>query len=198
MFVRSIAMEGGIGPVAGSSHHSLYYRMPGIIIRSPMSPTEYEKCYEDFMTSQDVYYVSEHRGSYGNAEDLQDIVVSDPDICIFPISITRFEAIKAAEDLTKRGYRVSVFHIESIKPLKLSNEALKNLKSSLIGLVTDDDYCDGIAKAIAFDLTSQTRAFMGVLGLKDRTAGFDAKVDNLPPNKNEIMNKVQEMLERKK
>ena len=27
IFVRSIGMEGGIGPVAGSSHHALYYRM---------------------------------------------------------------------------------------------------------------------------------------------------------------------------
>ena len=36
VFVRSIAMEGGIGPVAGSSHHSLYYRMPGVKICSPM------------------------------------------------------------------------------------------------------------------------------------------------------------------
>ena len=43
MFIRSIAMEGAIGPVAGSSHHSMYYRMPGVVIRSPMSPKEYDK-----------------------------------------------------------------------------------------------------------------------------------------------------------
>ena len=30
IFIRGIAMEGSIGPVAGSSHYSLYYRMPGI------------------------------------------------------------------------------------------------------------------------------------------------------------------------
>ena len=38
VFVRGIGMEGAIGPVAGSSHHSLYYRMPGIRIVSPMTP----------------------------------------------------------------------------------------------------------------------------------------------------------------
>ena len=27
-FCKGIAMEGGIGPVAGSSHHSLYYEIP--------------------------------------------------------------------------------------------------------------------------------------------------------------------------
>ena len=40
IFIRSIAMEGSIGPVAGSSHHSLYYRMPGIKIASPMKNTK--------------------------------------------------------------------------------------------------------------------------------------------------------------
>ena len=49
VFVRSIAMEGKIGPVAGSSHHSLYHRMPGIKIASPMTPKEYKKIYENFM-----------------------------------------------------------------------------------------------------------------------------------------------------
>ena len=64
LFIRSIAMEGAIGPVAGSSHHSIYYRMPGIRIRSPMTPEEYISCYDDFMKSDDVYYVSEHSGAY--------------------------------------------------------------------------------------------------------------------------------------
>ena len=49
VFVRSIAMEGKIGPVAGSSHHSLYHRMQGIKIASPMTPKEYKKIYENFM-----------------------------------------------------------------------------------------------------------------------------------------------------
>ena len=38
IFIRSIAMEGAIGPVAGSSHHSLFQRMPGSKIISPMTP----------------------------------------------------------------------------------------------------------------------------------------------------------------
>ena len=53
-------MEGGIGPVAGSSHHSLYYRMPGIKIVS-LTPKEYIKTYNSFMEDDEVYYVSEHR-----------------------------------------------------------------------------------------------------------------------------------------
>ena len=70
IFIRSIAMEGGIGPVAGSSHHSLYHRMPGLKIISPMTPNEYRFAYENFMIEDDVYYISEHRDSYDNSEEL--------------------------------------------------------------------------------------------------------------------------------
>ena len=38
LFVRSLAMEGGMGPVASGAHHSLVMRMPGIPICSPMTP----------------------------------------------------------------------------------------------------------------------------------------------------------------
>ena len=49
IFVRSIAMEGGMGPVAGSSHHSIYQRMPGTKILSPMTPNEYKYSYKKFL-----------------------------------------------------------------------------------------------------------------------------------------------------
>ena len=92
MFVRSIAMEGAIGPVAGSSHHSLYYRMPGLKIFSPMTPGEYKYVYEKFMSEDDVYYVSEHRGAYNNIDEMFNVYNEKADITLFPISITRFAA----------------------------------------------------------------------------------------------------------
>ena len=51
IFVRSIAMEGGTGPVASSSHHSLYYRMPGVKIVSPMTPKELKHLSKSWFTS---------------------------------------------------------------------------------------------------------------------------------------------------
>jgi|MDTG01.1.fsa_nt_gb pyruvate/2-oxoglutarate/acetoin dehydrogenase E1 component len=197
MFIRSIAMEGAIGPVAGSSHHSIYYRMPGVVIRSPMTPKEYINCYENFMKSDDVYYVSEHRGAYGNSEELEDIELNEADLCLFPISITRFPAMKAAENLGKKGIKVSVHHIESIKPFVVSQKAIQNLKQASVGLVLDDDFTNGVAKSIAFDLGKTAGARMDVLGLLDRTAGFDKKVDNLPPNEIDIEKKVIDILSRK-
>ena len=53
------------------------------------------------MKDDSVYYVSEHRGSYGNKEEIKDINKKNPDVTFFSISITRFEAIKAAEMLKK-------------------------------------------------------------------------------------------------
>ena len=75
-------MEGGIGPVAGSSHHSLYFRMPGLKIASPMTPGEYKKVYKDFMNDDEVYYISEHRRSYDNTEEFEDVMYDESDIVV--------------------------------------------------------------------------------------------------------------------
>ena len=92
-------MEGSIGPVEGSSHYSMYYRVPGVKIISPMTPKEYQYTYDSFMKEEEVYYVSEHRGSYDNKSELLDFLPTKPDIIIFAISITRFEAQKVKEKL---------------------------------------------------------------------------------------------------
>ena len=194
MMVRSIAMEGGIGPVAGSSHHALYYRMPGVKIVSPMTPYEYANMYLEFMDSDDVLYVSEHRGAYGNTEELPNIDYDIPDIVLFPISITRFAAVEAAKELEKEGYRVAVHHIVNIKPFQPSESDRNALMRARYGIVLDDDYVDGIAKSLAFDLSKGINVDMHVMGLKDRSAGFYPQVDNLPPSKDEIIAKIKEIL----
>ena len=194
MFVRSIAMEGAIGPVAGSSHHSLYYRMPGLKIFSPMTPGEYKYVYEKFMSEDDVYYVSEHRGAYNNTDEMFNVYNEKADITLFPISITRFAARDAAIELRKEGIKVDVCHILQIKPFDPSEMDISSLKSSGKGIVLDDDYVDGIAKSLAFDLNKLSGADVQVMGLEDKTAGFYPQVDNLPPNKDAIIRKIKEML----
>ena len=191
MFVRSIAMEGGIGPVAGSSHHALYYRMPGIKIVSPMTSMEYRKVYAEFMNSDDVVYVSEHRGAYNNTEEMPDMIQVIPDIVLFPISITRFAALEAAQALANIGIYAAVHHIVQIKPFEPSEKSIMALHRAKVGMVLDDDYVDGIAKSLAFDLTQKTGASMHVMGLKDKSAGFYPQVDNLPPTAKEIFDKVR-------
>ena len=158
IFIRGIAMEGSIGPVAGSSHHSLYYRMPGIKIISPMTPKEYLMSYDYFMKNNDVLYVSEHRGSYSNKDELPDFISDGLDIILFPISITRFEAQKAKIELEKQGYKIGIANIVWIKPFTIKKEWEKAIISSKFGgIVLDDDYSQGVATNLAYEMMKKTK-----------------------------------------
>jgi len=197
ILVRGIAMEGGIGPVAGSSHHSLYYRMPGVKILSPMTPEEYKQTYEYFMKNDEVIYVSEHRGSYDNTKELNDIIYDKSDLVIFAISITRFEALKAQQILKNENINISVVNMFWIKPYKITEKHIKALKNSKFGgLVIDDDYEDVIAKSIANDLNNISGKSIKTLGLKNKTAGFHPDVDNLPPNAEQIYKLIKKIIKK--
>ena len=195
IFIRGIGMEGSIGPVAGSSHHSLYHRMPGIKIISPMTPKEYLLAYNYFMKNNDVLYVSEHRGSYSNKDELSDFISKDLDIILFPISITRFEAQKAKIELEKKGYKIGIGNIVWIKPFEIKKEWENAVKSSKFGgLALDDDYPQGVATNLAYEMMKKTGKKIDVLGLKNKSAGFSKATDNLPPSYLEIVEKAEEIV----
>jgi len=195
IFIRGIAMEGSIGPVAGSSQHSIYYKMPGIKIISPMTPKEYLIAYNDFMKNDEVMYVSEHRGSYTNTKELHDYLDGDLDLILFPISITRFEAHKAKIELEKEGYKIGIANILWIKPFSIKKDWEQAvLKSKFGGIVLDDDYTDGVASNLAYQLIKKTKKNFEVMGLKDRSAGFSKTTDNLPPSCKEIIIKCKEII----
>ena len=195
IFIRGIAMEGSIGPVAGSSQHSIYYKMPGIKIISPMTPKEYLIAYNDFMQNDEVMYVSEHRGSYTNTKELDDYLDGDLDLILFPISITRFEAKKAKIELEKEGYKIGIANILWIKPFSIRKDWEQAvIKSKFGGIVLDDDYTDGVASNLAYQLIKKTKKNFEVMGLKDRSAGFSKTTDNLPPSCKEIIIKCKEMI----
>jgi hypothetical protein len=195
IMIRAIAMEGSIGPVAGSSHHSLCHRMPGIKIVSPMSPSEYRKVYSDFMRSGDPTYISEHRGSYGQTEDLNDIHFDDPDFVLFPISITRFAAMEASRMMLLEGCKVAVYHQVNLKPYVIEDRWIDSLICNS-GLVLDDDYSDGVASTIAHKLSAASGSIVYSMGLDDRTAGFSKSKDNLPPNAQEICSFIRTYYEK--
>ena len=164
-----------------------------------MTPSEYTTVYEEFMKTDDVFYISEHRKSFDNQENFENIINEKADFTIFAISITRFAAIKAHEALTEVGYVINLIHLWRLKPLILNEEALTSLKNSKYGgLVLDDDYVDGIAKTIAYNLMCNTKNNVSVLGLKDKTAGFDKKVDNLPPSSEEIKQEILKIIDKNK
>ena len=194
IFVRSIAMEGGVGPVAGSSHHSMAQRMPGIKVIAPMTPGEYQNAYDSFMLDDDPYYVSEHRKSYDNTEELENIIYPVADFTIFPISITRLEIKKLVQLVEQEGIKLNIIHQLWIKPFVVENSwkiALDNSKYG--GLVTDDDYVEGTASSIANELSLATGKRVYTLGLEPRTAGFHPSVDNLPPSAEKILEKLKQI-----
>ena len=194
IFVRSIAMEGGVGPVAGSSHHSMAQRMPGIKVIAPMTPGEYQYAYDSFMLDDDPYYVSEHRKSYDNTEESENIIYPVADFTIFPISITRLEMKKLVQLAEQEGIKLNIIHQLWIKPFIVENSwkvALDNSKYG--GLVTDDDYVEGTASSIANELSLATGKRVYTLGLEPRTAGFHPTVDNLPPTAEKILEKLKQI-----
>ncbi len=122
ILIRSIGMEGSIGPVTGSSHHSIYFRMPGIKIVSPMTPKEYISAYNYFLKNKDVLYLSEHSKSYDNSKELKDKLDKKSDLIIFAISITRFEALKIREYFKKVNIKISIANIFWIKPFLIKKK----------------------------------------------------------------------------
>ena len=198
MFIRGISSEGSIGPVAGSSHLSIFYKMPGIKIFSPMTSKEYKKIYANFMKNSDVFYVSEHRKSYESEMEFKNIIKKNLDIILMPISITRFAAVKAQKLLEKKGYKVGIIHLVNLKPFNLNPKWIDAIKSSKYGaLLTDNDYADGILRILAHKVNEKTKKNINVLGLDDRSAGHHEKVDNLPPNEIKIVKEVLNIIKKK-
>lgn len=191
IFIRSIAMEGGIGPVGGSSHHGLFYRMPGIKIAAPMTPNEYKQVYQEFMEGDDTVYVSEHRNSYNVDYETSDVVIDNADFILFPFSITRYEALNIG---SVTNFKCSVFPQCWISPLKITTEQIDALKKSKYGgVVLDDDYPNGIAKQIAYELMHKSGKPVHVLCIDERTAGFQPHNDNFPPSKHKISEFLQQI-----
>jgi pyruvate/2-oxoglutarate/acetoin dehydrogenase E1 component len=195
ILVRSIAMEGGIGPVAGSSHHSIVSRMPGIKVISPMTPKEYQYAYDCYMNDNDPYYISEHRKSYDNEDELRTFIDDkEVDFTIFPLSITRLEMIKLVELAGAENITLNIIHQLWIRPFNVNPLWAQALNRSRYGgLVTDDDYVEGVASSMANELSLVSTKRVHTLGLDPRTAGFYASVDNLPPSAEKILEKLKQI-----
>ncbi len=195
IFIRSIAMEGGIGPVASNSHHSIYTRMPGVAVCAPMTPKEYEQAWDYFMSHDDPMYVSEHRRSFAIDYEMKNEIQENADLTIFAISASRLNAIDAVKELQNQGIKCNLIHLFWLKPFEMTQEMTKAVNSSKFGaLLLDGDYANGVAKALAYDLMQKVQKKVRVLALEERTAGFAPHLDNLPPSPEKIIAKVKDIL----
>lgn len=194
IFIRGIANEGSIGPVAGSTHISQFYKMPGIKIFSPITPTEYRDVYKKFCTDDDVYYVSEHRKTYDNIKDYKNVLFKKSEVTVILNSITRHSANEIECYFKKK--KIAIIHIYKLKPFILSSKEINQIKkTSKSILICDDDYIEGTPSLLAakiMNLNSKVKIYM--LGLPNKTAGHHPKVDVLPPSGTQIIKKIKEIM----
>lgn len=85
-----------------------------------------------------------------------------------------------------------------IKPFLIKNQWIDILKKSKYGgLLLDDDYVNGTAKSLAYELSLNSKKEVQVLGLEDRSAGFSHSTDNLSPNFDRIKKKIYNIIKKK-
>lgn len=193
IFIRSIGMEGGIGPVASNCHHGIYTRMPGIKVYAPMTSKEYKQAWKEFQNDDEPYYISEHRGSFNiDYEMPRQLTFENPDIVVIPISITRVNVREAIPKFVAKNIKVNIYDLVKLKPFDDLDVLAKLIDKSKHGaLIIDDDYENGTAKSLAADLMLKTSKKVHTLGLKERCAGFGKTKDNLAPSAEEILHKIK-------
>ena len=70
------------GSVAGNGHHSMATRMPGLNVIAPSTTSEYEYYFKEFLDTDKVFFVSEHRRLFRNEVDLSPIIENQSKIAM--------------------------------------------------------------------------------------------------------------------
>lgn len=197
ILVRSLALEGGIGPVASGCHHGMVMRMPGMPVCAPMTPGEWRGVWEWFMSHDDPLYVSEHRRSFPIDYETEDIVNTQAEITILAISAARLNALDAVKILNAEGTVYDLIHVVWLKPFRMADVMLSSLKKTKLGLVIDSDFeIAGPSRSIAYELMQAASVPVHALGLEDRTAGFAPQLDNPTPPVEKIVECVRMLVRR--
>jgi len=199
IFIRSIGMEGnGIGHTASSCNHSIFMHSPGMPVAAPLTPEEYVKVWDHYMSNDDPIYVSEHRRSFLLNEEMEDIIRDDAEITIIAISASRLNALEAERQLRDEGIKCNLFHLLWLKPFEPTSEMLDSLKRTKLGIVLDSDYeITGASRSLAFELMHLTGARVYALGLEDRVCGVAKNLENITPSPEKISIVVKQYLHEK-
>lgn len=199
IFVRAIAMEGGIGPVASASQHGMVMRMPGMPVVAPMTPGEWLSAWDWFMAHDDPLYVSEHRRSFPLTDEMSPLRHAHADVTVLAVSAARLNALEAVERLAAEGITCDLFHLVWLKPFRPDDAVLESLARTGLGLVVDSDFeIAGPSRSIAHELMLATSVPVHALGLEDRTAGFAPHLDNGTPGAEAIARRIRDLVERRR
>ncbi len=194
VFIRALASE-GMGPVHSGVLHSVFMHFPGFIICSPMTPGEYEEAWEVFMENDRPMFVSEHRSSFQNTEELEDKVHKKADITLYGISYPRFALEETAKMLAEDGIVCNIVHIMWLKPFEITDRLLEPLKRTNLGLVIDNSFeiC-GAARSIAYELSDASGYPVKALGLLDKTKCLCKPYRNEAPDSKLIFETVKKII----
>ena len=195
LLVRAIAMDGHIGPVASSSHHSLVARMPGLTVASPMDGQEWREVFEWWCKHDDPVYVSESRRSFSLTSAPTHRTRTDADVVLVAIGAARLTAEEAAQRLEANGVSVATFGVLWVKPLLIPDWVRVAIGRARASLVIDSDFeqCS-VGMSVAYSLQRESGHRVDVLGLDERSAGFSKETDNTTPSSEKIFTKIQEIL----
>ena len=196
IFIRAIAAE-GLGPVHSGVLHSIFMHFPGSRVCTPMTPGEYEECWQEFMDNDEPMLVSEHKDSFQNSEELQNVIIDKADITLFVISKPRLAVAEAAEMLKKEGINSNIVHIVHLKPFKITELYLELLHQSKLGLVIDAGFeiC-GASRSIAYELADVSGYPVKALGILDKTKCLRPSHQNNAPDSHKIYITVKTILKR--
>jgi len=196
VFIRALATEKkGTGPTHSGIMHSMFMHAPGFRVCSPMTPTEYKEIWEDFMANNNPMFVSEHRHSFNQVDDIKDIVLPESKITIYGIGYARFNVLKAIEILNREGIKCNFINLLWLKPLKLTERKIESLTKTRIGLVVDSGFeIAGASQSIAYELMKKTKIYVEALGAEDRSVGTAERYENTTPSVGKIVNKVRGLI----
>lgn len=196
VFIRALAMEKkGTGPTHSGIIHSMFMHAPGFRVCSPMTPAEYKEIWQDFMAHDDPMFVSEHRHSFNQIDEIKDIIIPDAQITIYGIGYSRFNILKAIEILNREGIKCNFVNLLWLKPLKLTGEKIESLIKTRIGLVVDSGFeIAGASQSIAYELMKKTKTYVEALGAEDKSVGVVEKYENGTPSVERIMDKVRGLI----
>ena len=195
LLIRSIAMEGAIGPVASAAHHSMVMRMPGMPVVAPMTPGEWMNAWNWWRAHDDPVYFSEHRRSFTIDYEMADDLRPGAHVTLIGISASRLNAMEAQRFLAEQGIVCDMTHCVWLKPFFAEATLLTSLAKTKLGLVIDSDFETAAAgRSIAYELMHQTGARVHALGLEERSAGFSPESDNPSPTPQRIITKVRSLL----
>jgi pyruvate/2-oxoglutarate/acetoin dehydrogenase E1 component len=194
IMVRSIADDGAFGPIASGTYLSLAAQIPNLDIVSPTSPEEWVEVWSHFVSNRKPIFVSEHRSSYSNFQDVGLRSVK-PDIVILSIGGNAIDSENLKSLLSRENLECSVFNLLWIKPLKFPERFLESLTEAKHCFILDPSFKDyGLAQSVAHVLSALTNVPTTIIASKLEFPGYAKELRSSLLSADQVFNEVKRVM----